>query len=190
MGLHLSGLDLILAGLLGVCLVRGAVRGMVAEIALFASWALAFLLVKRYGGWFLQLLPSGASPLSQGLALVIAFAFFLVTIRLLALLLRHLLRGMGLGLVDRLGGAVVGLLKGALFCCTLLLVLILTLPSSSSLLRSSRLGPWLEPGVEILGRLLPSPLREELRRRDPWRRSKPKVMVEWRDGVVVGAVEV
>lgn len=190
MGFQLNALDVALAVLLGICLVRGTARGMVVEVALFASWAIAFLLVKRYGGWLVGLLPPRAPLLSQVLVLAIAFAFFLVVVRLLGLLLRRAMRGMGLGLVDRLGGGVVGLLKGGMFACALLVVVLLLAPPGSPWLRTSRLGPWLEPGVELLGRLLPPSLREELRRRDPWRDLRPKVMVERADGTAVGTAEV
>lgn len=116
--LFLSWADLVLAVVLLVSFVVGAVRGFVFEALSLGAWVIAWLATPFLAPLAQGLLPPAAHEGGwQSLAgPVLAFLAVLVLVSLLARLLRALLHATPLKAPDRLLGAGFGLLRGALLC--------------------------------------------------------------------------
>ncbi|MDP6540274.1 MAG: CvpA family protein [Planctomycetota bacterium] len=122
--LHLHWLDLVGLGLCVVFVVLGTVRGLwwqvIRLVGLVAAVALARLLAPRWGSTFQE--TSGLEPhVSQGLVWIGVFIVGLLLASLLGILGKRSIEAMKLGLVDRFGGAVAGLVTGLLLHAAILM---------------------------------------------------------------------
>lgn len=109
-------LDWIFVGVLLVSMLLGAWRGLVFEVLSLVSWVAAFVLAQWLAADVAQRLPmSGASDVvryAAGFVLVFVAAVMLGS--LLATLVKSLMSAVGLRPVDRVLGAVFGVMRGVL----------------------------------------------------------------------------
>jgi membrane protein required for colicin V production len=119
--------DVIAAGVLVVAVLRGLWIGLVREAFSLAALACAVFAVRRFAepvaadlAATYQLDPLVATAIAGGGVAVAA----IVLVALVGRIVRHLLRGAGLGLADRIGGGVLGAAEGSLFVALLLFAVI------------------------------------------------------------------
>ncbi len=109
-------LDWAVLAVLGMSLVLGAVRGLVFEVLSVLGWIVAFVAAQWFAADVAVLLPmggaSGTLRFAAGFVLVFVVAAFVAG--LLARLVQALVQAVGLRPVDRVLGAVFGLLRGAI----------------------------------------------------------------------------
>jgi membrane protein required for colicin V production len=112
----MTWLDYVLLGVLAVSIGWGVWRGLVREMMSLASWIIAFLAANLFAAPFAQFLPASVvrPELRLLLAFVTLFVLTLVLATLTGILLAKLVRSVGLGNLDRLLGALFGLLRGLL----------------------------------------------------------------------------
>ncbi len=153
----LSALDWICAALLLASLILGAWRGLVFELLSIAGWVIAFIAARwsaaAVGNW----LPMGESPeplrYAAGFVLVfIAVAFFC---GMLATLARRAAKALGVRPVDRVFGAVFGVLRGVLVLVVLAALVLMTPMRDEDWWRGSLSAQWLEMTLTWLHPLLP-----------------------------------
>ncbi len=119
--------DMIVVALLVVASLRGFLLGLVRESFSLGGIASAYLAVSLFAGpsarWLVSISEGGISPtfapFVAGLGLVILTIALVTTI---GRVVRRGVRAVGLGLVDRLGGAVLGGAEGALVVAILLVL--------------------------------------------------------------------
>ena len=133
------------------------VAGLVGVLASLAAWLLAGWAAFHYGGRLALQLADGPDPdateMFGGYAL--CFLGVLVCVGLVGWIVRRLVHGIGLSGLDRLLGAALGALRGALVACALLLLLGFTSLPRDAAWRDSRLVPALLPGAQWLRGWLP-----------------------------------
>lgn len=117
-------LDWIFVAVLCISMVVGAWRGLVYEILSVANWIAAFVLAQWFGPAAAQWLPiSGAT---EGVRLVagfvVVFVMALFAGGMLAFLIRKLVASVGLRPVDRVLGAVFGIVRGVVVVLALAVV--------------------------------------------------------------------
>jgi membrane protein required for colicin V production len=159
----MSPLDWILGIILVYSVVRAAMRGFIAESFALAGVVFGFLFAcwfYRQGGASLSGLIS-SQPLAQLLAFLLILAATMVAAALLAKILRHTARTIGLGFFDRLFGALFGLLRGALLGISLLLPIAAFLPTAAWL-QQSALAPYFLRAAHGVSFLMPADLRLKL----------------------------
>lgn len=110
----MAALDWIVLAVLCASLVLGAVRGLVFEVLSVMGWIAAFVAAQWFAADVAARLPMGESSaalrFAAGFVLVFIAAAF--TAGLLAKLVKTLVQAVGLRPVDRVLGAVFGLLRG------------------------------------------------------------------------------
>ncbi len=119
--------DMIVMALLVVASIRGFVMGLVREAFSLAGIGGAYLVVAMLGGptagWLASVSDGGIkpafAPFVAGIGLVILTIGLVTTLGRVA---RRGVRAVGLGLVDRIGGAVLGGAEGALVVAILLVL--------------------------------------------------------------------
>jgi membrane protein required for colicin V production len=156
-------LDFILITVLVVALVRGLVRGVIRQVASLLGIVAGFVVA---GHLYLRLfsLLRSSFPSIPHLDLISYGALFAATwtaFVLLGLLAVRLSRVLLMGWADRILGALLGLLKGAVVAVVLVAMLTVFLPATSSLLSRSLLAPYVQTTGYYMVQLTP----EELRRR-------------------------
>ena len=107
--------DFAMLGILAISAVVGLLRGLTFELLSLAGWFVAYFAARWLQPWVAPYLPIGASGslLNQGLAFASAFLVVLIVWSLLARAVSALIGATPLRPLDRLLGAVFGVLRGA-----------------------------------------------------------------------------
>ena len=163
----MTAFDYAVLTVLGMSVLLGLWRGVVSEILALAAWVVAFLAARaeaaEVANW---LAPQIAEP-----ALRLAAAYALVVVAVLAvfsiarLVLKLLLKAVGLGLLDRMLGAAFGALRGVLVVLVAVLVAGMTPLPKMEWWREARLAPPLETAVLAAKPWLPADAAKRIRYR-------------------------
>ena len=153
----MSGLDALLLVIVGASAVFGLVRGFVGVVASVLAWLLGAWAALEAGGPVARVLAGGVDPGATQLLLAYGGCFVAVSagIALLAWMTRRLLASAGLGGVDRGLGLALGLLRGALGACVLVLLMGFTHLPRGAGWQQSVLVPLFKPGAHWLAGWLP-----------------------------------
>lgn len=157
--------DWVVIGIVAVSAAIGAWRGLVGEALAILAWIVALLAAWLFGASVGAALFSGVSD--PGLRLAAGFGtmivLVLVSMALLKILLRKVLKALGLSLTDRLLGVLFGIVRGVAIVLLLVLVGGLTSAPRMSWWKEARLSPPLEI-VVLAGRpMLPPDLARKIR---------------------------
>jgi membrane protein required for colicin V production len=163
MDVELSWVDLALAALLLISIGIGLWRGLVFEVMSLAGWVVAYFAASPLAPVVLDLLPdSTAGKLGpaalHALSLAIAFFFVLIVWSLVTRLVKTLIHATPLSVVDRLGGAGFGALRGVFIALLLVLVIGASPLAESSTWQASRAAPVLAGVLRDAAPLLPEPV--------------------------------
>ena len=160
----LSALDWICAAVLLASLILGAWRGLVFELLSIAGWVMAFLGARWAGEAVGHWLPMGESPepLRYAAGFVLVFIAVAFLCGMLATLARHAAKTLGVRPVDRVFGALFGMLRGALVLMVLAALVQMTPMREEDWWRSSLSSGWLEMALSWLHPLLPESFGKHL----------------------------
>lgn len=163
MDVALSWVDLALAAVLLISIVIGLSRGLVFEVMSLAGWVIAYFAASPLAPVVEELLPAfmtskfGPAVLHV-VTLAIAFFFVLLVWSLASRLVKTLIHATPLSVVDRLGGAGFGALRGVFIALLLVLVIGASPLAESSTWQASRAAPVLHGVLSDLAPVLPEPL--------------------------------
>lgn len=136
-------LDLVAATVLGLAIVRGLWIGLVREAFSLAGIAAAYLAVRSFSrplaDWLVAASDGGVGPgLAPWLAGLLLVVLTLVAVAAVGRVVRRGVRAVGLGLLDRLGGGLLGAAEGALVIAVVLTLLGRQLGWDHALLANTR----------------------------------------------------
>jgi membrane protein required for colicin V production len=161
----LNAVDAALLGLWGLSVLIGLLRGLMFEVMSLAGWLVAYAAAYLYSPVVLRWLPAEAGQGGSGalvtpgglplLAFVLTFFAVLIAWGLLAQLLRVLLRATPLSGIDRVLGAVFGLVRGGLLLLVVAAVVALTPWARTPAWQAALTVPWLHAGLDTIEPLLP-----------------------------------
>jgi len=159
----MNPLDWLLAILLTYSVVRAAMRGFFQEAFALGGLIVGFLLAcwfyldasKRLAGLITS------PPLAQLAGFLLVLAATMVLATLLGKLLRRTASVIGLGFMDRLLGAVFGLVRGALLGTAILLSITAFLPAGQWI-EDSQLAPYFLRAAHAVSFVMPSDLKHRL----------------------------
>ncbi|UOP01253.1 CvpA family protein [Kingella potus] len=146
--------------------VFGAMRGMIGEVLSLVSWLFALSVAKLAAAPLGATLLSSVNPpiLATAAGFVAAFAAVLLAMSLLRPLLTGGAKAVGLGGINRLLGALYGIVRGAAAVTLAVLICAFTdLPQSEDW-RQSYSAPFFEGGTEAAVPYLPAYLAEKITR--------------------------
>ena len=158
-----NALDWFLLLILAYSTIRAFLRGILLELFFFFGLIAGILLA----AWNYRNLASSISPWIQtpAAANTVAFLVIIVFVTLLFGLLGRLLRrtaqAVGLGIFDRLLGALFGLARGCLFAVALMMAAASFFPSPSWIV-DSRLAPYFLTGAHAVSFVVPRDLRQRI----------------------------
>lgn len=157
--------DWILVALLSYSIVKAFLQGLVREAfalagliagMFVASWGYEALAVKLHG-----LIAS--QPIAQFAAFLGLLAVTMVIFFLAGKLIRKSASAIGLGLLDRLGGAVFGFVRGCLLGVALLMAFTAFLPTAPWI-RDSKMAPYFLEAGHAVSFVVPQDLKHKLLR--------------------------
>jgi membrane protein required for colicin V production len=117
----MTALDYGVIGIVAISMLLGLWRGVVTEVVALAAWGIGIFAAVDYGKMVGQAIYSGfADPLVQTLAgCATVFFAILLAMALLGMVVRSMVKALGLSLSDRLLGGAFGLLRGLLMVLVL-----------------------------------------------------------------------
>lgn len=148
--------DFLIITILAYGLIRGIFRGLVREISSIVGVLGGFYAAYTYYPHAAKLIsPWIANPAYLNiLSYLTIFSMVVVVVGMFAVVIKYLLNIAYLGWVDRVTGALLGLLKGGLVCCVLFIVLTAFLPKGAPLIKDAILSPRLAPTSQVMARIL------------------------------------
>lgn len=158
----MNSFDIVVAVILGFCLIRGIFRGLVKEMASIIGVLAGFYAAYTY-------YPEMANLLSRWISNTIylnitsflaIFCLILIIISILGVVLKYLMSIAHLGWVDRVSGAGFGVFKGILIASVLLVTLTAFLPKGSPLVRDSLLAPHINMLSENMARIVSDDMQQ------------------------------
>jgi membrane protein required for colicin V production len=159
----MNALDWLLLVLLAYSVIRAIVHGFFREAFALGGLVLGFL----FACWFYRALAIELQGLitSTSIAELSSFLLILAATMILAnvlgRILRHTASAIGLGFMDRLLGAVFGLIRGALLGVAFLLAVTAFLPSAPWV-ENSHLSPYFLRAAHAVSFVMPSDLKQRL----------------------------
>lgn len=160
---EIGWVDLAMMAVMALSALVGAVRGLTFELLSLAGWVAAWFAGLWLGPWLGTHLPVGAagSPLNVVASFACAFIVVLILWGLLARALSALVKRTLLSPVDRLLGAVFGLVRGVAALLAMVAVLAYTPAVATPAWRDSTGVVWLNA---VLRELMPyvAPRRDEV----------------------------
>lgn len=152
----MNWLDIVLIVILAVAAFVGLKLGLIKMVLGLVGVVVGVILA---GHFYLPLAERLTFISSEGVARVVAFAIILVGVMVVALVLAGLLKWaaslMMLGWVNRLGGAVLGVLMGAVFCGAFLAAWVKFFGAGGAIIGSFLAGVMLD-GFPLILALLPA----------------------------------
>lgn len=169
MDLSLSWVDLALLALLLISVGIGVWRGLVFEMMSLAGWVVAYFAAGPLAPVVEALLPAGkfGPAVVHLVALALAFFGVLLVWSLASRLVKMLIHATPLSVVDRLGGAGFGALRGVLIALLLVLVIGASPLAESATWQASRAAPVLSEVLRDAAPLLPEPVARFVSRSMP-----------------------
>lgn len=168
-GNGMNVLDILLIIIFCLFVLRSLFNGFVREVFSISALIVGLVMANNYYqvGELLITQKGWASPFLAGIfSYVVIFILFSIGVILIGRLVQKLLGKLELSWLDRLGGSVLGLFKGLLIGCILVLSLTLILPAKSPFLRESRLTPHILSVIRTLTTLVPEGYREVIKKKE------------------------
>jgi membrane protein required for colicin V production len=157
--------DYVVLGVLAISVLLGAWRGVVSEILALAAWVVAFLAARSQAAHVATWL--AAQIADPGIRVAAAFAIVFVGVLILfsvaRLLISRLLSAVGLGALDRLLGAVFGVLRGLVVVLICVMLAGMTTLPKTTWWRTAMFAPPLETAVVAAKPWLPADVAKRIR---------------------------
>ncbi len=155
-------LDLVLAVIVGYCLIRGVFRGLVKELSsiigvaggFYAAYTYYPLLAGHLAHWIAN--PGYLNILS----FLAIFTAVCIVVSIAGVVIKYLMNIAFLGWTDRLSGALFGTIKGVLITSVVILVLTAFLSSNAAIIEQS----WVAQNTMRISALLVKVTPKEMKR--------------------------
>lgn len=158
----MNSLDILIITILAYGLIRGIFRGLIREISsiigvlggFYAAYTYYPLVANLISPWISN--PAYLNILSY----LVLFAGVVIIVSVLAVVIKYLLNIAYLGWVDRISGALFGMLKGGLVICVLFIALTAFLPKGAPLIQQSTLSPHVAIVSEVMAKVVSKDMKE------------------------------
>jgi membrane protein required for colicin V production len=161
----MTWVDYVILLIIGLSLLLSFWRGAVRELFSLIGWLLAYFAATHFADDLMPWLPAAipSESLRMLTAYVAVFAGVVLLVAVLGITLSGLLKLVGLGIFDRFGGAVIGVLRGLLIVLALTLAAGLTSLPQTPAWRNAMFSPVCEVVALGLKPLLPASLAKNIR---------------------------
>jgi membrane protein required for colicin V production len=162
----MNGLDIVLSAVLAGSTISGLMKGFARVTIGLAGTVLAFLLASWYyapaGEWAMPYV--SAKGVANCIGYITVFAAVIATAALAGRIAAKFFKWVGLSWLDRLGGGILGLLRGGLISLVLVLVLSAFLPGDPpKLVVHSQIAPHILEGANLLSIATPADMKDQFR---------------------------
>lgn len=161
----MTGFDYLVIGIVAVSLLFGLWRGVVGEIIALVAWGVGIFAAIEFGAAVGHSVFAGLSdPALRTLAgCVVIFVGILVSMAVLNMVVRSMVKALGLSVSDRILGMIFGLTRGVLVCMVLVGLGGMTSAPTQPWWRNATLAAPLETVVMAVKPWLPDDLAKRIR---------------------------
>lgn len=154
--------DILIITILAYGLIRGIFRGLVREISSIVGVLGGFYAAYTYYPHVARLIsPWISNPAYLNiLSYMAVFSAVVIVVGVLAVVIKYLLNIAYLGWVDRVCGALFGVLKGGLVSCVLFIVLTAFLPKGSDFIKNATLSPYVATASEVMAKVISKDMKD------------------------------
>lgn len=158
----MNSFDILIITILAFGLIRGIFRGVVRELSSIIGVLGGFYAAYTYYPQVAGLIsPWISNPVQLNILSYLAiFSVVVIVVGILAMVIKYLLNIAFLGWVDRICGALFGVLKGSLVCCVLFIVLTAFLPKGAPFIKNSSLSPHVATVSEVMAKVLSNDMKD------------------------------
>jgi len=142
---YMSPFDILIAVIIGFCLIRGIFRGLVKELSSIVGVMAGYYAAYSYYAYLAKLLSKflSFSAYSEIVSFLLIFCAVFIIISMIGVIIKYLLSISFLGWTDRICGAGFGLIKGLLITFILFIAFTTFLPRDNTIMKKSLLAPHL-----------------------------------------------
>lgn len=153
----MSAVDWVLLAVVAMSALFGLMRGFIGVVASLLAWVMAGWVAFHFGAQAALMLAGGGEPSAGQMFAGYALSFIgvMVIVGVVGWLVRKLVHSIGLSGLDRMLGLVLGLARGALVACAMVLLLGLTEMPREAAWQASPVVPVFVPGARWLSGWLP-----------------------------------
>jgi len=161
----MTGFDYVVIGIVAVSLLFGLWRGVIGEVISLVAWGVGIFAAIEFGASVGHAVFAGLSdPALRTLAgCVVIFVGVLVSMALLNMVVRRMVKALGLSVSDRILGMIFGLARGVLVCMVLVGLGGMTSAPTQSWWKNAMLSAPLETVVMAAKPWLPDDLAKRIR---------------------------
>jgi len=154
--------DVLVVTILTYGLIRGIFRGLVREISSIVGVLGGFYAAYTYYPHVARLISPWISDVAylNIVSYMIVFSVVVIVVGILAVVIKYLLNIAYLGWVDRVCGALFGLLKGGLVVCVVFIVLTAFLPKGAPVIKNATLSPHISMVSEVMAKVISKEMKE------------------------------
>jgi membrane protein required for colicin V production len=156
-------LDILIAVIVGFCLIRGIFRGIIKEVTSILGVFVGFFVAYNYYPVVAHLLSRlivNKSYLNI-VSFVLAFTVLFFAVGFVGVILKHVFKAAALGWADRILGGTFGLVKAILIVSVFLVPLTTFLPQKSPFIKDSFLAPYVCIISEKMVTIVPKEMKQK-----------------------------
>ncbi len=160
----ISWVDIAFGFALLISVLIGIWRGLIFEVLSLAGWIVAFVAAQMFGDEVARWIPIGVrgDALNHGAAIAITFFGTLLVWGLVSRVVRMMIRATPLSSVDRVLGAVFGVLRGAILALIVATVVLMTPAARSREWQFSLIAPLATSALKSMKPYLPAQVIKHL----------------------------
>ncbi len=158
----MNAFDILIITVLSYGLIRGIFRGLVREISSIVGVLGGFYAAYTYYPHMARLIsPWISNPAYLHIVSYMAiFSVVVIIVGIIAVVLKYLLNIAYLGWVDRVCGALFGVMKGGLVICVVFIVLTAFLPRGAPIIKNATLSPYVATVSEVMAKMISKDMKE------------------------------
>ncbi len=157
----LNNLDIIILAIMGLGIVIGLWKGLVKQLFYFIGIILAYFVAVKLYSQVASLFSQSAIGVSAAISFIGIFLCCIILTSIAGYFIERILKLGGLSWLNRLGGGILGFLKGMFVVVVTTTVLIAFLPSHSPVLIKSLMLPYVISITQCINRAIPEEIKEK-----------------------------
>ena len=159
----MNSFDILIVTILAYGLIRGIFRGIIREISSIVGVLGGFYAAYSYYPRVSNLMSTWISNPAylNIISYLILFSVVVIVVNILAVVIKYLLNIAYLGWLDRICGALFGMLKAGLVICVLFIALTAFLPKGAPIIKKSTLSPYVATISEVMAKVISHDMKQK-----------------------------
>ncbi len=152
--------DIIVLALVGILTLFGLWKGLVRQVVGLAGVAAGYLIAMKFHGPLAARFLTGFRPaMGSVIGFLVIFIACIIAASIIGWIAGVLIGTAGLGILNRVGGGILGGAKGCLIVSVVVMMLIAFLPPNSSFFKGSGTMKYIRPIAGMVSRFAPKNIR-------------------------------